>query len=169
MTTLNEINELDRDAFVEILGPIFEHSPWVATAVWESRPFADISELHRAMFAVVEAADRQTILDFLNGHPALAGKEAVAGEMTDESVGEQASAGLNSLSAEELARITRLNADYQAKHGFPFVLAVRGHDKDSILAEFERRKDNATEAELQEALGQIALISRGRLDRALTV
>lgn len=168
MTTLSEINELDRDAFVAVLGPIFENSPWVATAAWESRPFADLGELHRAMFAVVEKADRQTILDFLNGHPALAGKEAVAGEMTDESVGEQASAGLNALSSEEFARITRLNTEYQAGHGFPFILAVRGHDKDSILAEFERRKDNETEAELHEALGQIALISRGRLDRAIS-
>ncbi|MDP5226733.1 MULTISPECIES: 2-oxo-4-hydroxy-4-carboxy-5-ureidoimidazoline decarboxylase [Arthrobacter] len=166
-TTLNDVNAMDREAFVAVLGPIFENSPWVAEAAWDSRPFADVDALHRAMFAVVESADRQKVLDFLNGHPALAGKEAQAGEMTVESVGEQSSAGLDSLSPEEFARMSTLNRDYQARHGFPFVIAVRGHTKDSIFAEFERRISADTEAELQAALGQIAIISRGRLDRAV--
>ncbi|MFD6697668.1 MULTISPECIES: 2-oxo-4-hydroxy-4-carboxy-5-ureidoimidazoline decarboxylase [unclassified Microbacterium] len=165
--TLDEINALDEDAFVAVLGPVFENSPWVARGAWGSRPFAGVPELHRAMFAVVEAADRQTVLDFLNAHPALAGKEAQAGEMTTESVGEQASAGLDALSPEEFARIGELNRTYQDRHGFPFVIAVRGHTKASILAEFERRIGADTEAELRAALDQIALISRGRLDRAV--
>ncbi|MGN8025108.1 2-oxo-4-hydroxy-4-carboxy-5-ureidoimidazoline decarboxylase [Microbacterium sp. 22242] len=165
--TLEEINALDQDAFVAVLGPVFENSPWVARAAWRARPFADVAELHRAMFAVVEAADRRTMIDFLNAHPALAGKEAQAGEMTTESVGEQASAGLDALSPEESARIGELNRIYRDRHGFPFVIAVRGHTKASIFSEFERRIDAGTDAELQTALGQIALISRGRLDRAV--
>lgn len=167
--TLDEINALGQDEFVAVLGPVFENSPWVARAAWEARPFADVRELHRAMFSVVLAADRTTVLDFLNAHPALAGKEAQAGEMTAESVGEQASAGLHALSAEEFARIGELNRTYQDRHGFPFVIAVRGHTKDSIFAEFERRVGADTEAELQTALDQIALITRGRLDRAVAV
>lgn len=165
--SLDEINALGRDAFVAALGPVFENSPWVAQAAWEERPFADVSELHRSMFSVIENADRSAVLDFLNAHPALAGKEAQAGEMTTESVGEQASAGLDALSAEEFQRINALNAAYFARHGFPFVIAVRGHTRESIFAEFERRADADSEAELQTALGQIAIISRGRLDRVV--
>jgi len=165
--TLDEINTLDQDAFVSALGPVFENSPWVARGAWQARPFEDVRALHRAMFAVVEAADRETLLAFLNAHPALAGKEAQTGEMTTESVGEQASAGLDVLSSEEFDRIGELNRAYQDRHGFPFVIAVRGHTKESIFAEFERRVGADTEAELQTALDQIALISRGRLDRAV--
>jgi len=165
--TLDEINTLDQDAFVAALGPVFENSPWVARGAWQARPFTDVRALHRAMFAVVEAADRETLLAFLNAHPALAGKEAQAGEMTTESVGEQASAGLDALSTEEFARIGELNRGYQDRHGFPFVIAVRGHTKESIFAEFERRVSADTDAELQTALDQIALISRGRLDRTV--
>ena len=166
--TLEEVNALDQPGFVAALGPVFENSPWVAQGAWQARPFSDVRALHRAMFAVVEAADRQTLLDFLNAHPALAGKEAQAGEMTTESVGEQASAGLDALSPAELARIGELNRTYQDRHGFPFVIAVRGHTKESILAEFERRSGADTEAELETALAQIALISRGRLDRVVS-
>ncbi|HKT56806.1 MAG TPA: 2-oxo-4-hydroxy-4-carboxy-5-ureidoimidazoline decarboxylase [Microbacterium sp.] len=167
LVTLEQINAMDQAEFVAVLGPIFENSPWVAEAAWDARPFADASALHAAMFAVVDGAGEQAVLDFLNGHPALAGKEAQAGEMTAESVGEQASAGLDALSAEEVARISALNADYQARHGFPFVIAVRGHTKESIFAEFERRIDADSASERQEALRQIAQISRGRLDRVL--
>ncbi len=165
--SLDEINALDQGGFVAALGPVFENSPWVAEDAWSSRPFADVSELHRAMFAVIEKADRAVVLDFLNAHPALAGKEAQAGEMTAESVGEQASAGLDALSSEEFQRMGALNAEYSARHGFPFVIAVRGHTKESIFAEFERRIGADSETELQTALGQIAIISRGRLDRVI--
>ncbi len=163
--SLSEINAMDKEAFVDALGPVFENSPWVAGRAWRADPFGNVDELHKAMFSVVEAAGRQTVLDFLNGHPALAGKEARAGEMTTESTGEQSSAGLDALSSEELARMADLNRDYLALHGFPFVIAVRGHTKDSIFAEFERRIGADSESELQEALRQIAIISRGRLDR----
>ncbi|GAT72459.1 2-oxo-4-hydroxy-4-carboxy-5-ureidoimidazoline decarboxylase [Microbacterium hydrocarbonoxydans] len=165
--SLDAINALDQGGFVAALGPVFENSPWVAEDAWRSRPFADVSELHRAMFSVIEKADRAVVLDFLNAHPALAGKEAQAGEMTAESVGEQASAGLDALSPEEFQRMGALNAEYSARHGFPFVIAVRGHTKESIFAEFERRIGADSETELQTALGQIAIISRGRLDRVI--
>lgn len=165
--SLDEINALDQGGFVAALGPVFENSPWVAEQAWNSRPFADLSELHRAMFTVIENADRAVVLEFLNAHPALAGKEAQAGEMTTESVGEQASAGLDALSPEEFQRITALNEAYFARHGFPFVIAVRGHTKESIFTEFERRAGADSESELQTALGQIAIISRGRLDRVV--
>ena len=164
---LDAINALDQEAFIAALGPVFENSPWVAQAAWASRPFADIGELHRSMFSVIEQAERHIVLDFLNAHPALAGKEAVAGEMTQESTGEQASAGLDALSPEEFGRMAALNQEYLGRHGFPFVIAVRGHTKESIFSEFERRIGEGTEAELQAAFAQIAIISRGRLDRVV--
>lgn len=167
MLTVEEISALPQDDFVAALGPVFENSPWVAEAAWGEHPFADVSELHRAMLAVIGRADRGTQIAFLNAHPALAGKEARAGEMTVESTGEQASAGLDALSPEEFARMATLNREYLERHGFPFVIAVRGHTKESIFAEFERRIDADTESELQAALAQVALISRGRLDRLI--
>ena len=117
--SLQQINALDREAFRAALGRSFEHSPWVAEAAWAARPFASVEALHAAMMAVVLAAPRRTQLEFLRAHPELAGKEAQAGTMTDESVGEQASAGLNALSAEEFQSLRELNAAYRARHHIP--------------------------------------------------
>ncbi|GAA1405970.1 uricase [Glutamicibacter uratoxydans] len=165
---LQEINAMTQEQFVNDLGPVFENSPWVAEGAWQRGPFESVADLHRAMFDVVSSSPRAQLLDFLNAHPELAGKEAQAGEMTNESVGEQSSAGLDALTAQELARMQQLNREYTAHHGFPFVIAVRGHTKESIFSEFERRKGQSTAAEFKDALAQIAIISRGRLDRLVS-
>ncbi|NML17211.1 2-oxo-4-hydroxy-4-carboxy-5-ureidoimidazoline decarboxylase [Azohydromonas caseinilytica] len=162
--SLQQINALDRAAFVAALGRSFEHSPWVAEAAWAGRPFRDLDELHAAMMAVVRQAPRATQLAFLRAHPELAGKEAQAGTMTGESVSEQASAGLDALSPGDFKRLRQLNAAYRARHGFPFIIAARRHGKAEILAELERRTGLDSEAELQEALAQIAAITRLRVD-----
>lgn len=162
--TLQQINALDREAFTAALGCSFEHSPWVAEAAWAARPFASVEQLHAAMMAVVHAAAPATQLDFLRAHPELAGQEAQAGTMTGESVSEQASAGLDALSAEELRSLHELNAAYRFRHGFPFIIAARRHGKAQILAELRRRTGRDSETELQEALAQIAAITRLRVD-----
>jgi 2-oxo-4-hydroxy-4-carboxy-5-ureidoimidazoline decarboxylase len=166
MTTLplDRINALDREAFVAALGRSFEHSPWVAEGAWAARPFHSVEALHAAMMDVVRRAPRQQQLAFLRAHPELAGKEAQAGSMTGESVAEQASAGLDALSAEEFQTLRVLNGTYRARHGFPFIIAARLHAKAQILAELRRRTGRDSEAELQEALAQIATISRLRVD-----
>ena len=162
--SLDEINALDRDAFVAALGRSFEHSPWVAEGAWSARPFSSVEHLHAAMMDVVRRAPRERQLDFLRAHPELAGQEAQAGTMTDESVAEQSSAGLNALSSDEFQRLRTLNGAYRRRHGFPFIIAARRHGKAQILAELQRRTDRDSEQELQEALAQIAYISRLRVD-----
>lgn len=163
------INAMDRNEFVTAFGGIFEHSAWVAERAWDKRPFADLAALHAAMRAVVTEAPQAQQLVLLRAHPDLAGKEAQAGTMTDHSVAEQSSAGLDALTSAELQQLTSLNTAYRAKHGFPFIIAVRRHTKHGIFAEFERRVDNDSGSELQECLKQIFDITWLRLQARATV
>ncbi len=162
---LNAINKMDRAAFTKTLGEIFENSPWIAQEAWNARPFASITKLHAAMVAVVQNASIDQQVTLLRAHPDLAGKEAQAGNLTDSSTVEQASAGLNGLSKEELARLTKLNADYRAKFGFPFIIAVRNHTKEGIFFEFERRLANSTDTEFATNLRQVYAIAQLRLNK----
>jgi 2-oxo-4-hydroxy-4-carboxy-5-ureidoimidazoline decarboxylase len=163
MLTLDHLNALDRAQFVARLGHLFEASPWIAAAAWDARPFGSLGALHQALLAVVAAAPVERKLALIRAHPDLAGRAAVAGELTPDSTREQASAGLDRLSAEEFARFTRLNGAYREQFGFPFVICVREHDRHSILGEFERRLQNARDAEVDTALAEIGKIARLRL------
>ncbi len=165
--TLDQLNRADRAAFVAALSGIFEHSPWVAEGVWALRPFADVAALHRAMLAVVDGAGEQRQLALLRAHPELAGRAAVRGELTAESTSEQSGAGLGACTREEFARLQELNARYNAKFGFPFILAVKGHDRAGIIGEFARRVEQDRAAEFAECLRQVAKITRFRLDALL--
>jgi 2-oxo-4-hydroxy-4-carboxy-5-ureidoimidazoline decarboxylase len=161
------VNAMDRDTFVAAFGGIFEHSPWVAERAWARRPFASPDALHAAMVAVTREAPRPDVLGLLNAHPELAGPEARAHQMTSSSVSEQGSAGLDRMSAADFDRFDRLNAAYRARFGFPFIIAVRGRDRATILAEFERRLARSSEAERDAALTEVAAITRMRLERRL--
>lgn len=161
--TLDEINALDRAAFVARLGFLFEGSPWIAEETWPTRPFASADALHGALVATMNGAPSQRKVALIRAHPDLAGKAAVAGELTPESTREQSSAGLDRLAPEEYARFSRLNAAYRERFGFPFVVCVREHTKDSILESFEARLRNGREQEIDTALGEIAKIARLRL------
>jgi 2-oxo-4-hydroxy-4-carboxy-5-ureidoimidazoline decarboxylase len=161
--TLDQLNGTDRAGFVAAVGDIFEHGPWVAERAHAARPFATVAALHDAMMAAVRAAPRAEQIAFLRGHPELGGKVARAGAMTADSVAEQGGLGLDRLSDEEFARFERLNAAYAAKFGFPFIIGVRRHTRDSILRRFEQRTRNDTETELAAALTEIGHITRLRL------
>ena len=163
MPTLATLNACDRADFVAALGAVFEHSPWVAEAVADARPFADRDALHRAMVAAVAAAGEPAQRALIRAHPDLAGKAALAGTLGAHSAREQAGAGLDRLTDEEFARFHRLNEAYRARFGFPFVVAVRDHTKASILESFERRLGNDETAEVAEALRNIARIAGFRL------
>ncbi|MEJ8810251.1 2-oxo-4-hydroxy-4-carboxy-5-ureidoimidazoline decarboxylase [Variovorax ureilyticus] len=163
--TLADINQLDRVRFVAALGGVFEHSPWVATQAWAERPFASIDHLHRTMIGVVRATSREVRIDFLRMHPELAGKEAQAGTMTDHSTAEQA--GLNALTRDELQTLRRLNAEYAAKHGFPFIIAVLKNTRSQIFEALRTRTGRDTDTELDAAIEQISIITRLRLGRLL--
>lgn len=165
--TLDEINRLDRAGFVAALGGVFEHSPWVAESAFSARPFVSIDALHGAMVAAMQGANDTQKLSLLRAHPELAGKAAIRGELTADSTREQVGAGLAACSASEFAQLTEMNARYNAKFGFPFILAVRGYERAGIIAEFARRVDNDHATELAETLQQIAKITRFRLDALL--
>ncbi len=160
---LEALNRMDSPAFVGCLGEVFEHSRWVAESAMAARPFATIEALHQAMVGAVQAAPRERQLALLRAHPDLAGKLALAGEVTRSSIGEQAAAGLDRCSADELERFTNLNEAYQSKFGFPFIMAVKGSSRNEILAAFETRLANHSDAEFGAALEQVARIAWLRL------
>ena len=163
--TFDNVNALDRAAFGDRFGGIFEHSLWVAERAWPKRPFKDTAALHAAMVAVVRAANEEEKLGLLRAHPMLAGKEMTEGRLTADSKGEQGSAGLDRLSSDEFKRLAELNTSYSAKFGFPFIIVVRGRTKEQILAEFDTRLKNEAKAEFETALAEVEMIARIRLDR----
>jgi 2-oxo-4-hydroxy-4-carboxy-5-ureidoimidazoline decarboxylase len=160
----DELQRLERDRFVQLFGGVFEHAPWVAEQAYAAAPFHSAGELHQAMVEAMRRAPRARQLELIRGHPDLAGRAAIRGELTDASSAEQAGAGLDQCTPAEFARFRELNERYQAKYGFPFILAVRGRTRSEILADFARRLDNSADAEFAEALAQIARIARFRLD-----
>jgi len=162
--SLATLNAADEAGFVAALGDIFEHAPWVAQAAFARSPFATLSALHEAMTQAVRAAALDQRLALVNGHPDLAGKAARAGTVTHDSKAEQASAGLDRLSEAEFSRFHQLNTAYRQKFKIPFIICVRRHSKDSILRQFERRLENAADAELEAALTEIFRITALRLD-----
>jgi len=165
--TLWELNRLSAGAFVTALGQVFEHSPWVAERAMKKRPFQTLDALHETMIAAVWSAPAPTQMALLRAHPELAGKAALLGELTTESTLEQSGAGLAHCSPEELAKLTALIAAYNKKFGFPFILAVKGYDRAGILREFERRVEREPSVEFEEALKQVARITRFRLEALL--
>jgi 2-oxo-4-hydroxy-4-carboxy-5-ureidoimidazoline decarboxylase len=161
--TLDVLNAADTSTFVAALGDVYEHAPWVAERAAAARPFATVVDLHGAMERTAAAASPHQQLSFLRGHPELAGKLALGGEMAPASKQEQGGLGLDRLSAEEFARFARLNAAYAERFGFPFIICVRRHTRDSILALFEQRLANSPEVERAAALREIGYITRLRL------
>lgn len=161
--SLDDLNRATAGDFVAAVGDTFELAPWVAEAACSKRPFATVTALHDAMMGVVRAAPRERQLAFVCGHPDLAGKAARAGAVTEDSRHEQASVGLDTLSEEEFARFHRLNDAYKAKFGFPFIVCVRRHTRDSVLAQFERRLLHDAATEFATALQEISFITRLRL------
>jgi OHCU decarboxylase len=159
-------SQMDRDRFVQLYGGIFEHSAWIADAAFdlELGPAHDTAiGLHNALCRVFRSASRDQRLGVLTAHPDLAGKLAAAKRLTAESTSEQASAGLDALTDQERETFTRLNTEYVAKHGFPFIIAVRDHDKVSIMAAFEQRIGNDTDTEFAQACKQVERIAEFRL------
>jgi 2-oxo-4-hydroxy-4-carboxy-5-ureidoimidazoline decarboxylase len=159
--TLAEVNALPLEAFVSQLGGVFEHSPWVAQRVWNRRPFVSLDALHQAMMQVVLEAKQ---LALVRAHPELAGAEAKEGTLTVDSSSEQARLGFTRLSRDELAAMSRLNRAYRERHDFPCIVALRLHaSRQSVMAEMERRIENDSQTELDNALEQVGHITRGRL------
>ena len=158
------LNAMPAEDFIHALGGIFEHSPWIPASVVDARPFTSIATLHAAMCAVLRQADEEDQLHLICAHPELAGKAAIRGELTDASASEQHAAGLDQCNAEEYAVITTLNGEYRERFGFPFILAVRGHTRTSIIVAMQARLQHSREVEIGECLRQIERIAALRLD-----
>lgn len=158
-------SSLSRAAFVARFGGVYEHSPWVAEAVWDGGTVADsVGALAEAMRAAVEDAPEAARLALLRAHPDLAGRLALAGALTADSTAEQAAAGLDRCSPEELTAFQRLNTAYRARFGFPFIVAVRGLTREAILDRFGQRLGNGAAVEFRIALGEVHRIARLRLE-----
>ncbi|MDA0210933.1 MULTISPECIES: 2-oxo-4-hydroxy-4-carboxy-5-ureidoimidazoline decarboxylase [Desertifilum] len=153
------LNQMAQAEFVDAVGWVFEHSPWVAYRAWELRPFANLDVLHQTMVDVVQQATEAEKLALLQAHPDLGAKV----KMAEASVQEQAGAGLDQLTPQESDRFFALNQAYQEKFGFPFIIAVKNHTKTSILEAFSRRLDNSIPEEQATALAEVAKIAEFRL------
>jgi len=165
LNRLSDLNICSTDEFVAALANVFEYSPWIADQAATLRPFAGVSELFAAMRSVVDRAPEELRLALIKAHPDLANKTQRAAGLTVESHAEQNSAGLDRLSDAEFTAFERVNNAYRAKFGFPYVVCVRRHTRDSILRDFERRLPNDARAEVQTSIGEICRIAALRLDQ----
>lgn len=157
--TLEQLNGLDRAGFVEAIGWVFEHSPWVAEQVCEGRPYPSLDVLHRMMVNQVDIAPASKQLALLRAHPDLGTRARISAASTTE----QSGAGLDRLTPDEFERLQQLNSAYRDKFGFPFLLAVKGSTKYDILQALERRIQAPPDAEREEALRQVYRIAEFRL------
>ena len=159
-----------RDEFISRFGGVFEHSPFIAERAFDDGfvgETLDVDRVHTALVAIFRAASPEERLGVLRAHPDLAGRLAIAGELTEDSKKEQAGAGLDRLSPQEHQRFTELNRAYVEKFGFPFIIAVKGLDKQAILSAFEKRIDNSRDAEFETATAQVERIALLRLEAML--
>ena len=162
--TLSDLNACSKDDFVGALANIFEYSPWIAEQAASARPFAGVNQLFEAMKAAVDRAAPDLRLALIKAHPDLANKTQRAAGLTAESDFEQNSLGLDRLSDAEYEAFERVNNAYRAKFGFPYIVSVRRHTKDSVLRDFERRLPNDTSTETQKSIEEICRIAALRLD-----
>src|SRR5215831_6185781 len=163
--SLAELNACSLGDFVATLANIFEHSPWIAEQASNARPFANLHQLFEAMKAIVERAPNELRLALIKAHPDLANKTQRAAGLTAESNAEQNSAGLDRLSDAEFTAFERVNNAYRSKFGFPYIVCVRRHTKDSVLRDFEARLPNDAATETRRAIEEICRIAALRLDQ----
>ncbi|MGF1566917.1 MAG: 2-oxo-4-hydroxy-4-carboxy-5-ureidoimidazoline decarboxylase [Nodosilinea sp.] len=158
--SLAQLNQMSQADFVQAIGPAFEATPGVAAQTWPHRPFTSVADLHRKMVEIVRGMSSTEKLALIQAHPDLGTRVAMAAA----SVAEQNQAGLTNLSPAEYDRFQRLNQRYKETFGFPFILAVAGHTKASVLENFAQRLTNTPELERATALGEIEKIARLRLE-----
>ena len=163
MKSIHSINNLNKSDFLTIFGNVFEKTDWIAEKVFELKPFKDFNDFSSKIFDLYENSQKKNILLILNSHPEL----AVAKKLTMESKSEQAGAKLNECSAEEFEEFKKLNLEYKNKFGFPFIIAVKGKNKNEILDKFKERINNSKEIEFLEAKNQVKKIAIFRLEELI--
>lgn len=166
MPSLADINRMDPAEFSALFGAVYEHSPWIAQRAFSQRggrPFESATDLSLTLYRVVREASDQEQLMLIRSHPELAGKEAQQGSLTSESTNEQLRAGLNALSPQEFAELRQLNAAYQQRFGFPFIICARQNSRAAVFGTLKARLHNDVGQELQITLAQIGEIARLRV------
>jgi OHCU decarboxylase len=163
MLTAAEVNAMSEDAFRQMFGGVIEASPWAASIVWERRPFADREQLCTAFEGAIRRLPRDRQMDIIRAHPDLVGCAAQAGTLSSDSTAEQASAGLDRLSSQDISEFQRLNTAYWERFGFPFIICVRENRKESIIAGLTARVQNSPDVEIATAIDEICKIVRLRL------
>ncbi|MBU9713912.1 2-oxo-4-hydroxy-4-carboxy-5-ureidoimidazoline decarboxylase [Evansella tamaricis] len=158
--TINEVNRMDQNQFVQSIGVVFEHSPWVAKQSWKYHPFASLKELYEMMIREMYHAENAMKLSLLRAHPDL-GTRLVISESSKQ---EQSGAGLNELSEEEFLHFSSLNKQYVERFGFPFIMAVKGQNKTKIQQQMELRISNSYDEEMDTALKEVSKIVKFRLE-----
>lgn len=158
--SIAEINSLNHDEFIKIVGPVFEHSPWIAKRGHASKPFESGKHLHATLRHIVENASPGEQMSLIKAHPDLVGRVV----LTAESQGEQTAAGLINLTSDEISTFNRYNHEYKARFDFPFVICGRKNKKEAILAAFPKRLLNSTEVEQKTALNEIYQIALIRIN-----
>ena len=161
--TIGTLNSLDRNAFVQAIGWVFEQSPWVAERAWRRRPFSSVADLHAALVDEMNSAGSELQLALLRAHPDLGARM----RMSDASTGEQSGAGLDRLTPRDFDRLQRSNGEYRRKFGFPFLFAVKGSTPAQILEAMQERLTRDPESEFAEGLRQVARIAWFRLEEAI--
>ena len=163
MKSIDNINQLNKSDFLSIFGNVFEKTEWIAEKVFELKPFKDFNDLSSKILNLYEKSHKENILTILNSHPEL----AVAKKLTHESKLEQAGANLNECTVEEFKEFKKLNLEYKNKFGFPFIIAVKGKNKNEILNNFRQRILNNIESEFEEAKNQVKKIATFRLNEII--
>ena len=159
MDSIDKFNELSKAEFISIFGNIFEKTEWIAERCYESKPYNNLDELVSKMMKIFENIEKERHLEILNSHPDL----AVEKKLTEDSKNEQKNASLNQCTDEEFVEFKKLNEEYKKKFGFPFIVAVKGKNKEEILNSFRQRITNNINLEFEEAKKQVKKIASFRL------
>ena len=165
MKSINSINQLNKSDFLSIFGNIFEKTEWIAEKVFDLKPFKSNDDLFSKMINKYENCDKEQILIILNSHPEL----AVEKKLTKDSNNEQKGANLNECTLEEYNEFKKLNIEYKRKFGFPFIIAVKGKNKNEILNNFKKRIQNDVNIEFIEAKNQVKKIASFRFNDILSI
>jgi len=163
MDSIDKFNKLSKAEFISIFGNIFEKTEWIAERCYESKPYNNLDELVSKMMKIFENIEKERHLEILNSHPDL----VVEKKLTEDSKNEQKNARLNQCTDEEFVEFKKLNEEYKKKFGFPFIIAVKGKNKEEILNSFRQRITNNINLEFEEAMEQVKKIANLRLNEII--
>ena len=163
MNSINKVNKLSKPDFISIFGNVFEKTEWIAQKSYDSKPYKNFEELFSKMMEVFENSNKENHIKILNAHPDL----AVEKKLTKDSKNEQKNASLNQCTEKEFLEFKKLNEEYKKKFGFPFIIAVKGKNKEEILNSFRQRITNNINLEFEEAKKQVKKIANFRLSKII--